>query len=97
VRYPSDPLLQHHHFGCEGGKDVDAHFCLYQEARVFSSKNEEHVAKLSRCSYLTFRELISDAKLEAANMSIMKKPTFLFGDSITADDRHLHDGDYKWL
>ena len=27
----------------------------------------------------------------------MKKPAFLFGDSITVDDKQLHDGNYKWL
>ena len=97
VGYPSDPLLQRHRFGCDGGMDVDTRFCLNKMARVFFSKNEERAAKLSRCSPLTLCELISDAKLEAADMSIMKKPAFLFGDSITVDDKQLHDGNYKWL
>lgn len=97
VRYPSDPLLQHHHFGCEGGMDLNVRFCLHKEVAVFTKCSEERKAKLSRGSALTLRELISDGKLESADRSFMRKPVFLFGDSISAEDSSLLDGNYKWL
>ena len=97
MRYPSDPLLQHHHFGCEGGRDMNARFCLDYEAPVFTKCSEERKVKLSRGSALTLRELIFDARLESDHRSIMRKLVFLFGYSISTEDQPLHDGEYKWL
>jgi hypothetical protein len=84
VRYPSDPLLQHHYFGYEGGMDLNARFCLNKEAAVFTRCSEEHKEKLSKGSALTLWEFISNGKLELTDRSLFRKPVFLFGDSISA-------------
>ena len=97
VRYPTDPLLQHHRFGCKGGMDANAQFFLRKEAPVFNIINEERSAKLSRASALTLRELISDGNFESDDMTLMRKPVFLFGDSIDADESPLIFGKYRWL
>ena len=45
---------------------------------------------------LTLREIISDGRFESNFGTLLRKPTFFFGDAITEDDRILC-GDYKWL
>ena len=77
--------------------DLNAQFCFRREAPAFTRKQEEHIAKLTRCSSLTLWEIISYGKLDAPDRSPLRKPVFLFGDSILADDSTLHDGNYKWL
>ena len=46
---------------------------------------------------VTLREIISDGLFEMDSRTPLRKPAFLFGDSIDEDDRILHDEDYKWL
>ena len=77
---------------------MNAQFCLRKEAPVFNIiNNEERSAKLSRADALTLRELISDGKFESDDKTLMRKPIFLFGDSINADESPLIDGNYRWL
>jgi len=46
---------------------------------------------------LTLREIISDGRFESDSCALLRKPDFLFGDSIEDDEAALYDGDYKWL
>jgi len=92
-----DPLLKRHHFGHKGGHDATICFSLGQQIPVFSSRNEERSEKLTRCSALTLRELITDGKLESSKRESLRKPIYLFGDAMEADDNIVFDGNYKWL
>ena len=77
---------------------MNAQFCLNKEAPVFNIiNNEEQSAKLSRASAITLRELISDGRFESDDRTLMRKPVFLFGDSIDADESPLIVGNYRWL
>ena len=77
---------------------MDARFCLKKEAPVFNIiNNEERSAKLSRASALTLRELISDGSFESDDGAFMRKPVFLFSDSIDAYENPLIVGNYRWL
>ena len=92
-----DPLSKRHHFGHKGGHDTNVRFCLGQQVPVFSYRNEERSEKLTRCSALTLRELITDGKLESLERESMRKPVYLFGDAMEADDDSIFYGNYKWL
>jgi len=57
--------MKHQYFGHEGGPDKNIRFGLHQTTPVFTSRDKEQNAQLTRCSALTFREIISDGKLES--------------------------------
>ena len=46
---------------------------------------------------LTLREILSDGQFESDSRTLLRKPTFFFGDSIEEDETALYDGNYKWL
>ena len=48
---------------------------------------------------LTLWEIISDSRFESDSHALLRKPDFLFDDSIEEDEAILilYDGDYKWL
>ena len=52
---------------------------------------------MTRGSALIVRELITDAKLETSERKLMRKPIYIFGDVIDANDDKLFNGNYKWL
>ena len=52
---------------------------------------------MSQASSQTLRELITDGRLESEARSLLKKPDFLFGDSIDEDVEVMLNGSYKCL
>ena len=88
---------EEHHFGQVGGLDPDAISKLDKTVPAFTRKSQEQRAKLSQASSQTLRELIADGRLESEARSLLKKPDFLFGDSINEDVGVMLDGSYKWL
>ena len=41
--------------------------------------------------------MVTDAKFETAEREVLKKPSFLFGDSVKMDPKRVSEGNYKWL
>lgn len=59
--------------------------------------SDDHRDRLSKCSSLTFRELISNTLLEGSNREELEKATFLFDDSILVSKESLFEEECKWL
>ena len=97
VRYPTDPLSKHHHFGHEGWPGKNFYFSLHQTMHVFTDKDKERNARLKRCSSLILREIISDGKFESKDKKLIRKSMFFFMDSIDINNNDLFYGNYKWL
>ena len=64
---------------------------------VFRYKSQERSERISQGSVLTLRELMTDASFESVQRKLMKRPQFLFGDSIPDDSDEIFDGKYKWI
>jgi len=97
VRYSSNPLSKKCHFGHVGGADRNLTFVLQRTAPVTTSKSKERKEKITKASILTLQEIISDGQFELDSRTLLRKPTFFFGDSIEEDETDLYDGNYKWL
>lgn len=97
MRYSTYPLLQRHHFEAVGGHDESVAFGLHCEAPIFSRtrQSEEHTTRLSKCSSITLRELLSDGKFESTKRT-WGKLVFFFGDIIEIMGFEPTD-DNKWL
>jgi len=89
-------MTKRHHFGHEGGPYRNVRFGLHQSALVFAGKDKEWNARLTRYSALTFREIISDGRLESEDRKLIRKPMF-FGGSIVCSNDDFFDDNYKWL
>jgi len=97
VRYASNPLTKRNHFGHVGGVDFNLLFGLGKTVSAFTGTNEERQARLTKGVVSTLRKLISDWRFESNDCRFFRKPVFLFGDAIEADEEILFDGNYKWL
>ena len=85
-----DPLSEWHHIGHEGGLNRNVRFNLHQIAPVFAGKDKDQNAQLTRCNALTFREIISDGKIQSEDRKLIWKPVFFFGDTIDgSNDTYL--------
>ena len=92
VIYSSIPLATRRHFGYADGPNPDVVFKLNKTVPAFTAKSQEWQVKLSQASSQTIRELITDERLESKARSLLKKPDFLFGDSIDEDVEVMLDG-----
>jgi len=89
VKYSSDTLSKRFHFAHIGGTDPNVVFSLRKTTPVFIRKSQEQQAKLSRASLLTLRELIIDGQFESDARTLLRKPDFLFWDSIDEDEGRI--------
>ena len=64
---------------------------------TLTGKDRERRTKLSLASSQTLQELITDERFESDTRLLLRKPDFLFGDSINEDAEVILDGSYKWL
>ena len=46
---------------------------------------------------MTLKVLISDSRFESDHRGLLRKPEFLFGDSIKEDEEDLYNRKYKYL
>ena len=95
VRYSTGPLSKCHHFDHEGGPDRNVRFGFHQIAPVFIGKDKVRNAKLTLCSALTFREIISDGKLELEGRKLTGSRCS--SGTIDGSNDGLFDDNYKWL
>ena len=65
-------------------------FHLRKAAPVFTGKNQQRQARLTRGSALTLREILSDGRLECSDRKLLRKLAFFFGDSIEEDYKDLY-------
>ena len=72
-------------------------FSVFRRLCPYMQRREERETRLTRNSAVTFRELLSNGRLESDDQRILRNPEFLFGDSIELDDKDLYDVKYKWL
>ena len=52
---------------------------------------------MRKASSLTLWKLIIDERFELNAHTLLRKPIFLFGDSVNEDVEVMYDGGYKWL
>ena len=97
MRYSSNPLPKRRYFGHVGGPDPDIVSSLRRIVPAFTGKNRERQTKLSQASSLTLRELITDGRFESNARTSLRKPDFLFGNSVDEDAEVMYNGSYKWL
>ena len=97
MRYSSDPLTKRNHFGHVGGVDPNFLFSLRKTISAFIGTNEERQACLTKGTASTLWDVISDRRFESTDCRLLRKPVFLFGDSIEENEEVLFDGNYKWL
>ena len=90
-------LAKRHHFGRVGGLDPDIISGLNIIVSAFTGKNRERQTKLSQASSLNLWELITDGRLESNARTLLRKPNFLFVDSINEDAEVMLYDSYKWL
>ena len=95
MRYSSNPLAKRRHFDHVGGLDTNIISNLIRTESVFIGKNRERQTNLSQASSLTLRELITDGRSES--ITLLRKPDFLFRDSVKENAKVMYDGNYKWL
>jgi len=72
-------------------------FILQRIAPVTTGKSKERWSQISNASMLTLREIIFDGQFKSDSRGLLRKPNFLFSDSIKEDKAALYYGDYKWL
>ena len=72
-------------------------FVLQKTAPVLADKSRKRRSRVSNASMLTLREIISDGQFKSDSRALLRKPNFLFSDSIEEDEAVLYDRDYKWL
>ena len=95
MKYFSNPLAKSHHFGHVGGPDPDIVSGLNRTVPAFTEKNRERQTKLSQASSLTLWKLIIDRRFESDAHTLLRKPDFLFEDSVDEDAEVMYDDSYK--
>ena len=83
------------HFGHVGGVDRNLTFVLQKTAPVTTGKSKKRKDRISKASIRTLREILSIGQFESDSRTLLRKPTFFFGDSIEEDETALYDGNYK--
>jgi len=95
VRYSSNLLTKRHHFGYIGGPDPNVLFSLYKTAPAFTGTNRKRQDHLTKGSIVNLRELSSDGRFESDSQRLLRKPQFIFEDTIDKDEEILFDRHYK--
>ncbi|XP_020254356.1 pleiotropic drug resistance protein 3-like [Asparagus officinalis] len=93
----SEPLSFNHYFGHAGGAEKNTAFSFAFEYLVFQNAYKERSKLITQAFPEILRSLVTDAKFETAEREVLKKPSFLFGDSVKMDPKRVSEGNYKWL